>query len=556
MINKCIILLFIFIYIVKINNKKKKYIYTELQGGLCNQLFMFFNLLAFSKKHNRNFKLTYNKDYKSQYYKENGVIRNDSTSYSFFKNIYFDDIKTDNDSLHCTLNEKEFRYNDLDKPYKQKNTFIQGYFQSYKYFWSFKDSIKEKLHINRELVNSIKNKYKGFKKKIISIHIRLGDYIQHQDVHCITPIEYYKKVLSYYNINDYQIILFSDDIEMAKKRFHNLNIRFINAYDLSKEFLGFNMNEEEIQLYMLMLSNIIIGANSSYSLMSCYLNEMYSFNNDSVYFLPKKWFGPKGPTFIEEDIKINYKFNFIDYENVKSEIENEKIKKYLKTNISILIPIYNGIEYLEECLDSIKCQTFKNFEILIGINGWKLNSLCFKKCVNIINLNKFINLDIKLYDFGIIKKKNPKSTTLNLLKNKSSYDYLSLMDVDDKWLPNKLEKQIDYIDLYDVIGTKCIYFGDSNIIPLIPSCDLEKNDFKKSNPIINSSVLLKKNLAKWNENTILEDYFLWLSLKKKQHKFFNINEILVYHRIHKSSFYNSQKGKEQKDELKILLQKF
>ena len=327
---KLIIIIFIFLYIFKIK-RKKKFIYTELQGGLCNQLFMFFNLVAFSEKYNRNFKLTYNKDYKSQYYKENGVIRNDPTSYSFFKKIYFDDIKSDNNYLKYTLNEKEFRYNELDKPSKNKNTFIKGYFQSYKYFWNFRDTIKKNLYINTDLINCIQNKYKSLKKKIISIHIRLGDYLLHQDYHFIPPIEYYKKVLSHYDLNNYNIILFSDDIESAKKKISPLKINFIDAYDLSKEFISeYDINEDEIQIYMLMLSNIIIGANSSYSLMACYLNELYKFNNDSVYFLPNKWFGPKGSDFIEEDLKINFKFNFIDCKNIKSKITDKKYEKTFK----------------------------------------------------------------------------------------------------------------------------------------------------------------------------------------------------------------------------------
>ena len=37
--------------------------------------------------------------------------------------------------------------------------------------------------------------------------------------------------------------------------------------------------------------------------------------------------------------------------------------------ISILIPLYNGLEYLEESTNSIINQTYKNWELLIGING-------------------------------------------------------------------------------------------------------------------------------------------------------------------------------------------
>ena len=60
--------------------------------------------------------------------------------------------------------------------------------------------------------------------------------------------------------------------------------------------------------------------------------------------------------------------------------------------------------------------------------------------------------------------------------------------------------------------------------------------------------MIKKNIAFWNENCIIEDYLLWNSLKKKNYKFYNIPEILTYHRIHKDSFFNSKNSKlQQKD---------
>ena len=36
--------------------------------------------------------------------------------------------------------------------------------------------------------------------------------------------------------------------------------------------------------------------------------------------------------------------------------------------ISVIVPVYNVEEYLEECLDSIKNQTFKDFEVILFVN--------------------------------------------------------------------------------------------------------------------------------------------------------------------------------------------
>ena len=42
--------------------------------------------------------------------------------------------------------------------------------------------------------------------------------------------------------------------------------------------------------------------------------------------------------------------------------------------ISILIPIYNGVEFIEESVSSVLRQNYENWELLIGINGHPPNS--------------------------------------------------------------------------------------------------------------------------------------------------------------------------------------
>jgi len=199
--------------------------------------------------------------------------------------------------------------------------------------------------------------------------------------------------------------------------------------------------------------------------------------------------------------------------------------------ITILIPIYNGIEFLKECLDTIQYQTYKNWEIIIGINGFKENSDVYKFA------KTFENEKIKVFDFYLIKG---KSNTLNEMIKYSNYNWISLLDVDDKWLPKKLESQIEFLNDYDVIGTQCKYFGDSNLIPKIPIDDISNFNFLSVNPIINSSVLIKKELCFWNPDNFLEDYDLWLKLWKQNKKFYNVNSIQVLHRIHQSSAFNAK----------------
>ena len=200
--------------------------------------------------------------------------------------------------------------------------------------------------------------------------------------------------------------------------------------------------------------------------------------------------------------------------------------------ITILLPIYNGIEFIDESVSSIHYQSFKNWELIIGINGHSENSSIYQKA------KEFEKKDsrIKVYDLYIIKG---KSNALNEMIKHSQYNWISLIDIDDKWLPKKLESQIPHMGNYDIIGTYCRYFGDRNGQPSIPLGDLKKHNFTKANPIINSSCLIKKELAVWEENGI-EDYDLWLKLWKQGKKFYNVESIQVMHRIHQESAFNAQ----------------
>jgi hypothetical protein len=201
-------------------------------------------------------------------------------------------------------------------------------------------------------------------------------------------------------------------------------------------------------------------------------------------------------------------------------------------HISILMPIYNGIEYINESVSSIINQTYQDWELIIGINGHPKNS-------EIYNIAKtFESEKIKVYDLDT----KGKSASLNKMLEYCSGNLISLLDVDDIWFPNKLKNQIHHIKKYDIVGAKCIYFGDKEgIVPEIPNGDLSNFNFKSVNPIINSSCLLKKELCFWKQEWDgIEDYELWLRLKSQNKKFYNLEEVLVKHRIHSTSSFNTK----------------
>lgn len=205
--------------------------------------------------------------------------------------------------------------------------------------------------------------------------------------------------------------------------------------------------------------------------------------------------------------------------------------------ISILMPIYNGIEFINESVYSIINQTIPHWELIIGINGHPPNSNVYKQSKQY----EYIDSRIKVVDLVNVQGKSNALNTMLRYCNESS-SYIALLDVDDIWHYHKLEMQLPFLHKYDVIGTQCILFGEKEgVVPVIPLHDIKNHNFAKVNPIINSSSLIRKELCYWDHTwNGIEDYDLWIRLKKQHKSFYNCPEILVKHRIHNQSAFNAK----------------
>lgn len=213
--------------------------------------------------------------------------------------------------------------------------------------------------------------------------------------------------------------------------------------------------------------------------------------------------------------------------------------------ISIVMPLYNGIEFLKESINSIISQTLKDWELIIVANGLstaKINDIIriiasFQdKRIKCIRINK--RGKIKALNKGVFYAKN---------------NIIALIDVDDIWMPEKLEKQLPLLQKYDVVGGDVEYFDEHHGSPNLFLGQLIKSMFIWQNPLINSMVILKKENAWWDESWEgLDDYNLWFYLLNKGKTFYNVPEILGKHRIHKNSYFNKKNNKLHNDfKLKI-----
>lgn len=102
--------------------------------------------------------------------------------------------------------------------------------------------------------------------------------------------------------------------------------------------------------------------------------------------------------------------------------------------VSVIMNCFNGEAYLKEALDSVYAQTYQDFEIIFWDN-----------CSTDSSLDITLNYDSKLRYFKG-EKKIPLYAARNLAIEKAQGEIIAILDVDDLWLPQKLEKQLPLFD--------------------------------------------------------------------------------------------------------------
>ena len=257
-------------------------LYQELMGGLGNQLFMLFNLIALSIKYQMKFVVYFDKT--KQYARPVKPF----SDYTLFSKIPLANNKMDTTHF-LTYREKNFKYHKIVLD-RTRDYILLGYFQSYKYFWEHRQNIRDYLHICPDILKRIHD-FKGT-QKFIAVHIRMGDYLLNPDYHCVQNVDYYKNIMDHLDLHRHTILLFSDDMQRAK------DYLVTYTYRTADEF---SENDED-QLLLMSHCDILVGASSTYSLMSMYLNKIYQFNPESFYCFPHQWFGKKGPAFDMDDL--------------------------------------------------------------------------------------------------------------------------------------------------------------------------------------------------------------------------------------------------------------
>jgi len=162
--------------------------------------------------------------------------------------------------------------------------YLDGFFQSEKYFKNIESTIRKDLRL---IEPSFNHEALIYKEKIINsnsvgIHIRRGDYL-HSQVHNICDLNYYAKAIQYIQerLAHPRFFVFSDDIAWCLKNMKLDNGDFISLPDSKGHFIS--------DFWLLSLCKHTIIPNSTFSWWAAWLNA----NPDKIVVVPHRWFNDK-----------------------------------------------------------------------------------------------------------------------------------------------------------------------------------------------------------------------------------------------------------------------
>lgn len=208
----------------------------------------------------------------------------------------------------------------------------------------------------------------------------------------------------------------------------------------------------------------------------------------------------------------------------------------MQSKISVLMPVYNGADFLKETIESVCNQTFKNWEFIIVNDGS-------------VDKSEDIILEFARKDNRIVYIKNETNMgvakSLNRGLDIADGVYIARVDADDPCFPQRFELQVGYLDEHPEIGVLGSAFiledpKESRVVfqrhrrnDEIKAGFFTGNDLAHSTLMIRNSIL-KDNGLYYDSSYKLEDFELWTRVMKYT-KLANMKQVLTKHRVYDSS---------------------
>jgi glycosyltransferase involved in cell wall biosynthesis len=214
----------------------------------------------------------------------------------------------------------------------------------------------------------------------------------------------------------------------------------------------------------------------------------------------------------------------------------EVSQEYEKGLVSVIIATYNRGSLINEAIDSVLNQTYKNFELIIVDDGSTDDTE--------MRVKEFNNPRIRY----IFQENHGRSYARNTAIKMSTGEYLTFLDDDDLYLANKIELQVEFMknnSQCDVVYSEALCFiTDKDKTFMKYSAKFEGNIYSKialyiPHPICLPTIMLRRNvvieIGLFDENlNRFEDVDLWRRISKK-YPYFAIQQPLCLLRTHQEN---------------------
>ncbi len=197
---------------------------------------------------------------------------------------------------------------------------------------------------------------------------------------------------------------------------------------------------------------------------------------------------------------------------------------------AILISLYNAEKTLDRAFESLNAQTFQDFRV-VAVNDHSNDDTLelLEEWRNVFGGDRFTIIDNET-NIGLTKSLNKGLSSIKEA-------YAARIDADDWWHPEKLEKQVSFLEHspnHGIIGCNYINManGQEKRIVVPKTDEAIKKDMLRRNPFAHSCVVFRtdiiRNIGGYDESIRYgQDYELWLRCSLKT-KFHNIQEFLCF----------------------------
>ncbi len=204
--------------------------------------------------------------------------------------------------------------------------------------------------------------------------------------------------------------------------------------------------------------------------------------------------------------------------------------------ISVVMPAYNAEKTLAAAVQSVLAQTYADFELLIVDDCSTDGTAALAE-------------QLARRDSRIRILRNERNSGVSVSRNfgvaQAKYPWIALLDSDDQWTPEKLERQLRVLETQEDAGlifTGVSYIDEagrhSDFVFHVPR-HVTFRELLRQNVISCSSVLVKRELLEcwpmYPDQNIHEDYAAWLQILKEIPCAVGVDEPLLIYRVSSGS---------------------